>query len=277
MPATTANDGVNVVIAWQVTPNTRFSPVFAYKILVKRQDGTLVEHPECDGTDPAIIAALSCSISMGSLYAADYYLIEGNKVLVTVQAMNSIDYSLPSQMAGEAVIQVAPHTPLTAPKRGSLTDETQVEVYFDYQVMDGGSPVATYSIEVDSGSGFAVVASSLTSPVIITSADVVSGAYLIIRYSASNIYGDSGYSPVVVILVATVPAPPTAAQSTADSLSTLVTLTWTAPVNTGGSGVAISEYLIAILTHDGVTFNQTSSCDGTQAAVITTASCLVPM
>jgi hypothetical protein len=103
--------------------------------------------------------------------------------------MNSIDYSLPSQIAGEAVIQVAPHTPLTAPTRGSLTDETQIEVYFDYQLMDGGSPVTTYSIEVDSGSGFAIEALSLTSPVIITSADVVSGAYLIVRYSASNIYG----------------------------------------------------------------------------------------
>jgi hypothetical protein len=68
--------------------------------MLQRKDGTLVVHPECDGTNPVVIQNLRCSVSMASLLVADFFLVEGDYVRATVQAMNGIDYSLPSNLSG---------------------------------------------------------------------------------------------------------------------------------------------------------------------------------
>jgi len=41
---------------------------------------------------------------MASLLVADFFLVEGDKVKATVQALNSIDYSIPSNLSGEAKV-----------------------------------------------------------------------------------------------------------------------------------------------------------------------------
>jgi len=65
-----------------------------------------------------------------------------------------------------------------------------VEVVFDYIKDDGGSPIITYSIEMDSGSGFTEVsvAPLLSSPAIIRNLNITSGSLLNFRYRALNIY-----------------------------------------------------------------------------------------
>lgn len=40
--ATVTNDGIYINIEWQITPNNRNSPVFAYLIMIQRSDGTYV-------------------------------------------------------------------------------------------------------------------------------------------------------------------------------------------------------------------------------------------
>jgi hypothetical protein len=78
---------------------------------------------------------------------------------------------------------------------------------------DGGSEIETYSIEMDYGSGFEEVSSEplLTSPAIITNANVVSGVHLNFRYRARNVQGWSEYSAETVIVAATLSDPPTLA------------------------------------------------------------------
>jgi len=41
---------------------------------------------------------------MASLLVADFFLVEGDKVKANVQALNSIDYSIPSNLSGEAKV-----------------------------------------------------------------------------------------------------------------------------------------------------------------------------
>lgn len=67
-------------------------------------DGTFVEHSECDGSDTQVITDLKCSVTMKSLLEADFYLVQGDKVKATVEAMNSIEYSIPSIASGEALV-----------------------------------------------------------------------------------------------------------------------------------------------------------------------------
>jgi hypothetical protein len=106
---------------------------------------------------------------MTSLLAADFYLVEGDLVKVTVEAMNTIDYSTPSLTSGVATVQIEPHDPLSAPQRGENTNENQVEVVFNLITADGGAAIERYSIEMDSGSGFVEVSeiSLLSSPAVI--------------------------------------------------------------------------------------------------------------
>lgn len=69
----------------------------------------------------------------------------------------------------------------------------------------------TYSIEMNSGSGFVEVSADplLSSPAVISNADVTSGAHLIFRYRARNVHGWSAYSPTTTIVAATIPDAPT--------------------------------------------------------------------
>jgi hypothetical protein len=41
---------------------------------------------------------------MTSLLAADFYLVEGDQIRATVEAMNEINYSIVSEEAGEALV-----------------------------------------------------------------------------------------------------------------------------------------------------------------------------
>jgi len=95
---------------------------------------------------------------MSSLLIADFYLVEGDRVKATVEAMNSIDYSIASTLSGDAKVQVKPYSPSTAPIRGSLTNESQIEIIFAIITDDGGAPITTYAIEMDyENSGFTQV------------------------------------------------------------------------------------------------------------------------
>lgn len=72
-----------------------------------------------------------------------------------------------------------------------MTDTTSIEVVFEIITADGGSEITTYSIEMDSGSGFVEVSTAplLSSPAVISNAGVVSGAHLNFRYRAYNVHG----------------------------------------------------------------------------------------
>lgn len=66
---------------------------------------------------------------MAVLTSDPYLLTEGALVVATIEALNEIGFSDPSEenVAG-AVIQTVPHQPTTLPTRGANTSDTQLEV-----------------------------------------------------------------------------------------------------------------------------------------------------
>jgi hypothetical protein len=162
---------------------------------------------------------------MLSLIDSDFGLVEGDNIYVTIEAMNRIDYSYPSPQSGDALIQIEPHMPTSAPSRGANTNEAAIEVVFEIVTADGGADIDTYAIELDSGLGFIEVSTDplLTSPAIISSTDVTSGAYLTFRYRAHNVHGWSEYSDSFVIVASTVPDLPTTPATISDYLSSSMT------------------------------------------------------
>ena len=94
--AITSNVGDKLQIAWSPTPDDNASAVFQYRIKIKRIDGTFVENSDCDGSDPIIFANGLCLVRMSTLILADFFLIEGQLIEVTIEAMNDEGYSIPS-------------------------------------------------------------------------------------------------------------------------------------------------------------------------------------
>jgi len=92
-------DVTKVVVSWTAPSNSGGTgvPISAYQVLFKQSNGVYSTIDlECDGTDPVILAALQCKVEMTTLLASPFNLVEGNLVTVVVQALNVIDYSVPS-------------------------------------------------------------------------------------------------------------------------------------------------------------------------------------
>lgn len=137
--------------------------------------------------------------------------------------------------------------------------------------------IDTYSIEMDSGSGFVEVSTSplLSSPAVISNSDVVSGASLTFRYRAMNVHGWSDYSDEFIIVAATVPDAPTLPSSQAVEFDSKLVMSWYAPLNTGGDAIPITGYRIMVRHYDGVSFTEAPDtlCDAFDQSVIDAQSC----
>ncbi len=81
----------SVRINWDA-PNTNANPISSYTILLRAVDGTtwLENEFDCDGSSPAIVAALSCTIPMLTLQAPPFNLVLGSSIQVKIAATNII-------------------------------------------------------------------------------------------------------------------------------------------------------------------------------------------
>ena len=170
--------------------------------------------------------------------------------MAQVEALNAIGYSQISETNTEgALIQIKPHKPSSAPRRGANTDKTQIFVEFDEVIDDGGSQIISYSLEMDDGTGFISVSGEAGEDLTRTrqvTQDIVSGQSFDFRYRAQNIFGWSEYSDVVTIIASSVPSQPLNVATTNNESTTTVTISWDIPNESGGDGILIDAYLIQI-------------------------------
>lgn len=239
--------------------------MFEYRVKIQRIDGTFVEHPACSGKDPVIFAARQCSVPMSTLIAAEFFLVEQKLIVVTVEALNAEGYSIPSsENTAGAVIQVRPHTPPAAPRRGDLTTESSIDVVFDAVTADGGAPITTYEVWMDSGSGFGAVSTAplLVSPATIVNPDITSGVSRLFKFRAQNVHGWSDFSPSFAIVSATIPTAPLNPKSSVQEFSTRAYFEWDFPANSGGVAIPYTAFKVFILKSDGLTFGEVPSTAG---------------
>jgi len=129
---------------------------------------------------------------MTTFLAAPFNLVEGDLIGVIVEALNVIDYSVPSivNSAGEKA-QVKPHTPTTKPRRGVLTNEEQIEVLIDPVTANGGSTILSYSVEINDGTGYEAYVGDLDDNLSLDTiaTGLTSGVMHSVRYRARNVHG----------------------------------------------------------------------------------------
>jgi hypothetical protein len=79
-PCTTTLSGLKARITWPATTSTHGSAVTAYKVMIKKADGTPLESAECDGADPTIFSQRWCEVAMSTL-TSTYALTAGTPII----------------------------------------------------------------------------------------------------------------------------------------------------------------------------------------------------
>lgn len=151
--------------------------------------------------------------------------ILGATYLFKVEAynINGSTFSEPARF----VLADFPGTPPTAPTSDfAISSETQLKIDIAVIVVDGGSPILSYSLEIDDGLGgpfrviFGTVADTLATRSIYK--QVERGLLYRTRYRVRNAIGWSDYSPIGYLRAASPPyAPPAPAfvAATADTIT----------------------------------------------------------
>jgi hypothetical protein len=140
----------------------------------------------------------------------------------------------------------------------------------------GGSTVTSYHLQRDDGTGWQSILGSpatLATSHTLTTA-VVAGTTYYFRVRAENIHGVGEWSDSTAIKAAQAPYQMVAATTAIDAATGGVTISWTAPAD---GGDAITEYKVEIRGGGGVFSTESTACPGTDATLLSSRSCLVPM
>ena len=112
---------------------------------------------------------------------------------------------------------------------------------------DGGSDILSYSLEMDDGTGYISVSGEEIddlSTIRIVTLDIVSGQTFNFRYRARNLFDWSDYSDPVAIIASSVPSSPLNIATINNEAMTTVTISWDAPIESGGDNILIDAYII---------------------------------
>jgi len=113
VPVVTSNEGTKVRITWSEPAYNGGSPLFGYLVKIKTNSGDIVANEDdCDGSDQTVKANRFCLIEMTTLRAEPYNLNLGQLVVATVEGINIIGNSVPSdENSGNARIRTEPLSP----------------------------------------------------------------------------------------------------------------------------------------------------------------------
>jgi hypothetical protein len=109
---TSTNVGSDALISW-TAPNDNGSPITAYNIFFKTNSNSYEkELTYCDGSDPVIVAATSCTVPLSVFKESPFNLYEGDHIYTKVSAINDYGESVTSQVGSGATLVVVPDAPI---------------------------------------------------------------------------------------------------------------------------------------------------------------------
>lgn len=125
---------------------------------------------------------------------------------------------------------------------------SQLRITYTGVTNNGGSPVISYSLEVDDGLGgdFVTLYGDIVETMTLSytyTRNVIKGEIYRARYRVRNLVGWSGYSPVGYLIAASVPDAPPAPQFVSAS-SNSISIIVPRAIENGGSPVLSYELLI---------------------------------
>jgi hypothetical protein len=181
-----------------------------------------------DGTNSNVFTEIDASMirekPQYTIHTTTAPTVIGATYLFKLQAIN-INGSTYSEPVG-FVFADLPETPTFAPTSDlSVSSESQLRIDIQVVAGDGGSPILSYSLEVDDGAGeefrvlFGTISDTLSTS--FTLKNVTRGRVYRARYRVRNAIGFSDYSPIGYLLAASKPSAPPAPIFVAATSSTI--------------------------------------------------------
>ena len=307
-----ASTGVNASFSLLDTAAANHSPVTQYSLVWEASSGSDAFAASCPeappedwtrygGADPVNAPTLaSCYVQMLAFSdpAGNFSLAAGASLRARVKAANSFGEGVFSDWSAPLTVATLPAAPPAPPSRGAGTGPDKVEVAIGLFNLSqaGHSPVLSYAVDWDAGSGAASFHNFAGQQRINLAASVslyhspddgvslVPGQAYSFRYRVLNIYGWGPYSPAASIVAAQTPADlleapssalvaPPASDSAVPAPSSVL-LAWSAPSTDGGSPV--TGYLLEVLHSDGTSYSTPAACSD-PAALAAGRNCSLAM
>jgi hypothetical protein len=138
-----------VVVSW-TEPENNGALITAYTIYLRSSDfasySTVLEY--CDGTDPIILAAKTCTIPVQVFKASPFNLPWGGSVFAKVVAINSEGPSVESNPNNGAHIITNPDPPINLQEVYSQRSKSTLALSWTEAPFNGGTPVIDYTIKI---------------------------------------------------------------------------------------------------------------------------------
>lgn len=267
-----------VTITWTEPTALGGIAIDSYTIEIQGTDDQWREEADCDGSDPAIRDARSCTIPMATLSSPDHSLPFDDLVYVRILATNTRgDGPLSDVNTDGARIRQAP-AQMDPPTEGDGTTDSQVEVVWnavtDPGLPTGNSDITAYKLLWDNGDGAAVTFVELTlSSALATSHTIVgietAGSLYRFTIQAVNIYGESVASTIATIRASDVPSQPAEVSTTRSGLSLALSVT---QPSANGADITATEVRI-YSPNAGAYVEDTTFCDGSTQAFLDNGQC----
>jgi titin len=280
-PPTISAAYVNSPVKFRISVTAPYSggagvAIDSYQILFKYADGSdWAANAECDGSTASFKTNLYCDVSLTTLTAAPYLLTRGDEIVAKVRATNVLGdglYSAESSNPAALIVSI-PADPASSPIRVEV-GSTLTSIVVNMPVISGpsdtgGMPILSYSLEMDSGSGFTALvgAASDSMATSYTATGLTTGDTYSFRYSVRNDVGWSANpSPVLTTYAAVIPGQISAPTTTISGLD--VAISWTAP---SAGGLPITQYKVYIRSSISTFELDSASCN------VAVTTCSVPL
>jgi hypothetical protein len=172
-------------------------------------------------------------------------LVNGHRYYFRVRAHNVVGWS-----AASTSVSAVPRTMPSAPRSPVATaGDTTVQLTWTQPSTSGGAAINGYSVQraASSTGTWSTVATLAATARAWTNAGLVNGTRYYFRVRAHNVAGWGAASPTVSAVPHAAASPPSAPQSLAwTSGDGSVTVSWSAPVNSGGAAVDAYEVQLSL-------------------------------
>ena len=171
-------------------------------------------------------------------------LTGGTNYSFTVKAKNNLGEDSPASSTATFVAQSIPGDATAVSAIATAVD--QVTLTWTAPTNLGGLTLGSYKITGTGGVTATTAANTLTTKLI---TGLTTGTSYTFTIKASNSLGDAAGVSFATVLLPTLPGVPTAV--IASISGSTVSVSWSAPTNTGGVGIAISEYTAYLINTSG--------------------------
>ena len=194
---------------------------------------------DCDGSKPAIVSALNCSIPITILRAANYSLPWGSSVFAQVVATNIYGDSATSNPGNGAIILTIPDAPTSIVEIMALKSGKTISLSWADGSKDGGSPVIDYRISYNSNgtTTYDILVSSLKVKSY-TASELTEGKNYTFVIQSRNEFDYSQYSTPCTSLAGWRPYQPVA--PTTSVIGNQLLVQWSAPFENGSPLISYS-------------------------------------